>query len=95
MESKETRDQQRAQLPLEKGATFSSTNLMCVAFLKCVNNTSVAFITQEWERKEVGVLPERPAGRLPETSQGDSDFGEFTRAHLPLHRLQNLTLTDA
>lgn len=40
---------------------------------------------------DVGVLPERLAGRLPEVSQGDSDFGELTGAHLPLRKLQRLT----
>lgn len=67
---------------------------MCVAFLKHVNNTFVVFINLrvgKAKEVDVGVLPERLAGRLPEVSQGDSDFGELTGAHLPLRKLQRLT----
>lgn len=71
--------------------------LMCTAFIKCVNNIICGLYNLgvgEVRDAEMGVLPERLAGRLPDTSQGDRNFEEFPRAHIPLRRLRDLILTD-
>lgn len=95
---KQTWGQGKAQHSLER-KLFLQTPAQCVLPSQCAKRTCSLYnhrvAKERGTEKEKCRRTGRLAGWLPETLQGDRNFGESTGAHLLLCRLRDVISTDA